>query len=135
MAYRDQVWQCKDLARGLEAGHFEANVYFESITLVMVDSSRQGWGACIGTILPELAQSYLNWLRENIEDCDYKPHPWAFLFGSDSLSYIEQKKAELKPKYVTLVAKVKKNLARDGRISTPDDSAESASELPPGGLI
>ena len=101
---------CRNLARGLMAKHYDLNVYAENVTRVIMYTGEDSWSSCLDTIPPDLVLPYLEYLRAEVEACDFKPFPGGSLFGGESDADIERTKLELRPKYVALVAFAKNKL-------------------------
>ncbi len=108
----DDVISCRDLARGLAAQHYEFDVYALNITIILIDEENEHRSACLDTIRSDLVPLYLEYLRSEVEACDFKPDPGIFLYGGESESDIERVKLEMRPRYVSLVTFAKNRLTR-----------------------
>ncbi len=108
----DDVVVCRNLARGLLLKHYDFHAYAENVTRVMIYAGEDSWSSCLDTIPPDLVPPYLQYLRAEVEACDFKPFPGDSLFGGELEVDIERIKLELRPKYVAHVEFAKSKLEK-----------------------
>ncbi len=76
--------------------------YYKMMTLNMVSVIETDLPRCIETIPDEHIAPFTEHLRAELEPVDFMPDPMMFLMGSFSEAKIENKKRELRPKYLRL---------------------------------
>jgi hypothetical protein len=94
--------QCEKLAYQLASGRISFLEFANNVTLVIMSASHSAMQQCLSFIPPAYRSQYAEYLRNTLEPVDFMPCPKPFLAGTVSTGATEQKKTELRPKYVRL---------------------------------
>jgi hypothetical protein len=102
MSTLEKERECRKLAKLLETRRITFEEYAYNLTLAIVSGLEDDIPDCVKTIPPELADAYAEYLRTTVESVDFMPSPTAFLVGPYTEEKIEQRKRELRPRYLRL---------------------------------
>ena len=98
---------CEKLAIQVRRGIIAFAEYAPAVTDVILSGSDGSFPGCVDLIPSELVCQFAVFLRTFLEPIDFMPSPRHFMVGPYSEEEIDQKKSELRPKYVRLYELVK----------------------------
>lgn len=106
----DTTWvnYCRKSAVQHDAGRITIEEYSNGVTLAILSAPISQMERCIELIPSHLAVQYVDFLRRLLEPVDFMPSPKPFMVDTSSEQMIEEKRRELRPKYVRLYQLMRK---------------------------
>ena len=102
---------CRRLANQLVGTRISFQEYAYNLTLSIIYAPDECMEQCLASIPAEVGRQYMDFLRTFLEPLDFMPCPKPFLVDTGSEEIVEQKKRELRPKYIRLFELIREKVA------------------------
>lgn len=103
--------RCRTLAAQLMAKKITLQEYAYNTTLAVVNAPDDCMEECVASVPARASSEFMAFLRNFLEPVDFMPCPAPFLVDTGDNQKADEKKRELRPKYVRLFELTKNKVA------------------------